>query len=127
MITNMKATKSVYDDNHSNWATTINFSSSLRSYANEKSSYVPSNRLFDYRKKFKCSNSNTVKRIQIHSDPLHNRTIQLTSHLKMTPKNQRQFTCTYCPFSCTWFYDLKIHLRQKHKINNATRIIHDKH
>lgn len=34
----------------------------------------------------------------------------------VTPKKQRQFSCEHCSFSCTWLYDLKMHLKQKHKI-----------
>lgn len=125
MITNMKTTKSIYDDIHSNWATTINFSSSLQSYANEQISIEKpnstSNLTFDHfmdcQKNRQFSNIDTVEHIQICSDPLQHRTI---SNLNVTTKNQRQFTCTYCPFSCTWFYDLKIHLRQKHKIRHIS-------
>ncbi|XP_055379945.1 longitudinals lacking protein, isoforms N/O/W/X/Y isoform X6 [Condylostylus longicornis] len=36
-----------------------------------------------------------------------------------TPKkNAIQFDCNFCSFSCTWKYDLKLHLRQKHGIHN---------
>ena len=141
MVTNMKTTKSICDDNHSNWATTNNFSSSLRSYAKEMISIeqptaMPSNHLLanfiGCQQNTKFSNLNTIERIQIHSGrTVQGRTIQLSSRLKATAaastaKNQRQFTCTLCPFSCSWFYDLKIHLRQRHKITDATHILLDK-
>ncbi|XP_055919146.1 longitudinals lacking protein, isoforms H/M/V isoform X8 [Eupeodes corollae] len=36
-----------------------------------------------------------------------------------TPKkNPTQFNCNFCQFICTWKYDLKLHLRQKHGIHN---------
>lgn len=28
-----------------------------------------------------------------------------------------QYHCTYCVFACTWKYDLKLHLKQKHGIH----------
>lgn len=33
-------------------------------------------------------------------------------------KKPNQFNCTNCSFSCSWRYDLKLHLRQKHGIKN---------
>lgn len=29
----------------------------------------------------------------------------------------KQFLCTICSFSCTWKYDLKLHLKQKHGVH----------
>lgn len=38
---------------------------------------------------------------------------------QQTPKkNPNQFNCPNCSFSCSWRYDLKLHLRQKHGIRN---------
>jgi hypothetical protein len=35
-----------------------------------------------------------------------------------TPKKpSTEYGCTYCTFSCTWRYDLKLHLKQKHGIH----------
>uniref|UniRef100_A0A182SW71 C2H2-type domain-containing protein n=1 Tax=Anopheles maculatus TaxID=74869 RepID=A0A182SW71_9DIPT len=31
--------------------------------------------------------------------------------------NGKRFRCDYCPFSCSWRYDLKLHLKQKHGIH----------
>lgn len=38
------------------------------------------------------------------------------SNSSIATHKSRQYSCTYCPFTCTWLYDLKIHLKQKHKI-----------
>ncbi|XP_053966657.1 uncharacterized protein LOC128868508 [Anastrepha ludens] len=35
-----------------------------------------------------------------------------------TKKATVQFQCEFCAFSCSWKYDLKLHLRQKHGIHN---------
>lgn len=119
MITTTTSTKhnSKYLKNNGNWATTNNFSSLLL-YKNGKNAssferLTESNHVIDYRKNPHFFNSGT----QIINDSLlkPTNTIHSISNSKTT-KTQRQFTCTYCPFSCTWFYDLKIHLRQKHKI-----------
>lgn len=141
MATNMETSKSIYDDDHSNWAPTKKISSSLRSYAKEMVSIeqptaIPSKQLLDNfigcQLNTKCSNSNPMERLQIRSgQTILGRSTQLPSHLKATTatstaKNQRQFTCTLCPFSCSWFYDLKIHIRQRHKITDATHILLDK-
>jgi hypothetical protein len=35
-----------------------------------------------------------------------------------TPKKpSTEYGCSYCTFSCTWRYDLKLHLKQKHGIH----------
>lgn len=39
-------------------------------------------------------------------------TAQLSS-----PPTTKQFLCTMCSFACTWKYDLKLHLKQKHGIH----------
>lgn len=48
-----------------------------------------------------------------------NRSVSYDLSLTATPKRISvvQFDCTYCSFSCTWKYDLKLHLRQKHGIH----------
>lgn len=72
----MENTKSIYDNNHSNWARTNNFSSSLRSYADkmisiEQPTATPSNQLFDNsigcQQNIKSSNSNTMERMVVHA------------------------------------------------------------
>ncbi|XP_050324045.1 probable serine/threonine-protein kinase DDB_G0277165 [Bactrocera neohumeralis] len=35
-----------------------------------------------------------------------------------TKKANVQFHCEFCAFACSWKYDLKLHLRQKHGIHN---------
>lgn len=35
-----------------------------------------------------------------------------------TKKANVQFHCEFCAFTCSWKYDLKLHLRQKHGIHN---------
>lgn len=133
MLTDMKTLNSIYDDNYSNWATTINPSSS---YANEaypcERPMVPTDHLlFDplidcYRQDIELSNKNTVEYTQTRSDPKlqrHTRplasrsaTTTTTTMKRAVARKNRNFTCTHCPFSSTWLYDLKIHLRLKHKI-----------
>lgn len=41
----------------------------------------------------------------------------ITTNL-LPKKKPNQFNCTNCSFSCSWRYDLKLHLRQKHGIKN---------
>ena len=38
------------------------------------------------------------------------------SHSKPKPSNTN-FSCQYCSFQCTWKYDLKVHLKQKHRVH----------
>ncbi|XP_055837249.1 longitudinals lacking protein, isoforms H/M/V isoform X6 [Episyrphus balteatus] len=40
------------------------------------------------------------------------------SVLTTPKKNPTQFSCNFCQFVCSWKYDLKLHLRQKHGIHN---------
>ncbi|XP_022226862.2 longitudinals lacking protein, isoforms H/M/V isoform X12 [Drosophila obscura] len=39
-----------------------------------------------------------------------------------TKKSSIQFHCEFCNFSCTWRYDLKLHLRQKHGIHQLKKV-----
>ncbi|SPP74125.1 Hypothetical predicted protein [Drosophila guanche] len=39
-----------------------------------------------------------------------------------TKKSSIQFHCEFCSFSCTWRYDLKLHLRQKHGIHQLKKV-----
>ncbi|XP_075169641.1 longitudinals lacking isoform X4 [Haematobia irritans] len=43
-----------------------------------------------------------------------------SSTLNTVPKkvNATVFQCEFCTFSCSWKYDLKLHMRQKHGIHN---------
>lgn len=42
----------------------------------------------------------------------------LITNTNLPKKKPNQFNCTNCSFSCSWRYDLKLHLRQKHGIKN---------
>jgi len=37
-------------------------------------------------------------------------------------KTSVQFHCEFCNFSCSWRYDLKLHLRQKHGIHQLKKV-----
>lgn len=61
----------------------------------------------------------TKKHITIFNRSMHDAASTTATRMPFgtaKSKKQRQFCCTYCSFSCTWLYDLKIHLKQKHKI-----------
>lgn len=105
MISKTETTKSICESNYSNsnWATTINGSSSLPYHSISLES--PTKTLL---------NKNDVVIINQSLDS-RNSAKQMAFDRKMA-KKQRHFSCTFCPFTCTWFYDLKIHLKQKHKI-----------
>lgn len=46
-----------------------------------------------------------------------------SSSSNSTPKKPSvQFHCEFCNFSCSWRYDLKLHLRQKHGIHQLKKL-----
>lgn len=94
----MRSTKSICASNYlnSNWATTTKSSSSVK-----------------YHKHSLDTTMKTFDKIILNRSLQNN--FQMAFNCKME-KNQRQYSCTFCPFICTWLYDLKIHLKQKHKI-----------
>lgn len=42
---------------------------------------------------------------------------KLLASAQISSNISKQFFCTLCSFSCTWKYDLKLHLKQKHGIH----------
>uniref|UniRef100_A0A182MCQ4 C2H2-type domain-containing protein n=1 Tax=Anopheles culicifacies TaxID=139723 RepID=A0A182MCQ4_9DIPT len=43
--------------------------------------------------------------------------LQSGHHATASDGGNKRFRCDYCPFSCSWRYDLKLHLKQKHGIH----------
>ncbi|XP_004444465.2 longitudinals lacking protein, isoforms H/M/V isoform X11 [Drosophila pseudoobscura] len=52
----------------------------------------------------------------------NNNNICATATATATKKSSIQFHCEFCSFSCTWRYDLKLHLRQKHGIHQLKKV-----
>ncbi|KPU77243.1 uncharacterized protein Dana_GF11096, isoform F [Drosophila ananassae] len=52
-----------------------------------------------------------------------NNSSQQSGNSNSTPKKPSvQFHCEFCNFSCSWRYDLKLHLRQKHGIHQLKKL-----
>ncbi|KQS62931.1 longitudinals lacking protein, isoforms H/M/V isoform X7 [Drosophila erecta] len=56
------------------------------------------------------------------SNTNHNNSSGNSSSSLAAKKTSVQFHCEFCNFSCSWRYDLKLHLRQKHGIHQLKKV-----
>uniref|UniRef100_A0A4Y0BJF1 BTB domain-containing protein n=1 Tax=Anopheles funestus TaxID=62324 RepID=A0A4Y0BJF1_ANOFN len=59
----------------------------------------------------------TSGRITVASGLLLQPSLQSSAASDCSTASGKRFRCDYCPFSCSWRYDLKLHLKQKHGIH----------
>lgn len=71
-----------------------------------------------------CNNSNSNANNTANNTTNHTNSGSSSSSLSSASKKPPsvQFHCEFCNFSCSWRYDLKLHLRQKHGIHQLKKV-----
>ncbi|XP_017077415.1 longitudinals lacking protein, isoforms H/M/V isoform X9 [Drosophila eugracilis] len=64
-----------------------------------------------------CNNNSNIS-----SNNNNNSSSSISSSSLAAKKTSVQFHCEFCNFSCSWRYDLKLHLRQKHGIHQLKKV-----